>query len=158
MADTIKFSRETGAFYPADIAYKSYPEDCFEVPIEDFHLAMNRACDEALDIENGRIKIVKITHPPPTNEQIVGALTMGVQVHLDAQARAMGYDDLRTAVTYADEPSVPKFQAEGRALRAWRSAVWAYCYELLDQVAAGTHAVPTIEELLAGLPAFEMPA
>lgn len=99
--------------------------------------------------------------PPPTPEQLERALqkqlTDAVQLHMDAQAQAIGYDNIFTAVTYADEPEVAKFQAEGLAFRAWRSRVWARCYELLDQVKAGTRPVPTAEQLIAELPALVLP-
>lgn len=71
------------------------------------------------------------------------AAVRAVQAHLDATARAWGYDDIFTAVTYADEPEAPQFQAEGRALRKWRSKVWRACY-------AST--ATTIDGLLADLP------
>lgn len=96
--------------------------------------------------------------PPPTPEQIQQALAGAVQLHLDEEARKLGYDNISTAVTYADEPAVPKFQAEGLAFREWRSRVWARCYELLGEVQAGTRAIPTEDELLAELPALELPA
>ena len=57
-----------------------------------------------------------------------------------------------TAVTYADEPAVPRFQAQGRAFRAWRSLVWDFCYSLEDRVAAGQVDEPTMEQLLQMLP------
>ncbi len=88
----------------------------------------------------------------PTFEERAAALRSAVQKHLDLAAAARGYDDIRTAVTYADEDSVPRFQAEGRAFRAWRSRVWAFCYSLQAQVAAGDVDEPTLEELLPMLP------
>lgn len=92
----------------------------------------------------------------PTAEEIAAQtkqqLIWTVQNHLDAAARALGYDDIKTAVTYADEPAVLKFQTEGKAFRAWRSLVWAACYAILDDVLAGERLPPTIDELLAELP------
>jgi hypothetical protein len=79
------------------------------------------------------------------------------QEKLDNAAKVAGYDDIKTAVTYADEPAVPRFQAEGQAFRAWRSKCWAYCYEQLAQVQGGKRAQPTIPELLAELPLLELP-
>lgn len=78
-----------------------------------------------------------------------------IQMHLDAFAQAMGYDSIHTAVTYADEPAVPQFQADGRALRAWRSRVWSAGYALLAASGAGLRPAPTIDQLLAELPAFQ---
>lgn len=89
---------------------------------------------------------------PPTPEQIIEAMRAAIQAHMDTTAQGYGYDDIKAAVTYADEPAVPKFQAEGRAFRAWRSLVWAHAYAVLDEVRAGTRPQPTAEELLAELP------
>lgn len=77
-----------------------------------------------------------------------------VQQHMDAEAQVLGYDDIKSAVTYADEPSVPKFQIEGKSFRAWRSLCWGYCYEQLDKVQNNERTVPTVEELVAELPDF----
>ncbi len=94
--------------------------------------------------------------PPLTPERIKQELTFSVQRHLDATAANMGYDNIYTACTYADEPAVPLFQQEGQALRAWRSLVWAHCHTVMAAVAAGQRAVPTSEELIAELPALQV--
>lgn len=88
----------------------------------------------------------------PTQVQIIESIKAAVQSHMDAAAQAMGYDDIKTAVTYADEPSVPRFQAEGQALRAWRSLVWAKCYQLLDEVQSGMRGRMTPDQVIAELP------
>jgi hypothetical protein len=75
-----------------------------------------------------------------------------VQNLLDSEAIAAGYDSIHTAVTYADEPAVPKFQQDGIALRTRRSLVWAKCYEIIGEVVAGTRPLPTVAELIAELP------
>ena len=90
----------------------------------------------------------------PTAEEIKQSLINAVQSHLDASARARGYDGILSAVTYADDATVSTFQTEGIAFRTWRSLVWAYCYAQLDAVLAGTRTCPTAEELIAELPAL----
>jgi len=90
--------------------------------------------------------------PVKTLEQTAKEFEAGVQAHLNATAKAAGYDNIYTACTYADEPAVAKFQTEGAALRAWRSNVWAYCYTVLTAVQAKTRTVPTLAELIAELP------
>lgn len=95
--------------------------------------------------------------PPPTPAEIEAAKVAIVQRHMDDAARALRYDDIATACTYADEPAVPKFQAEGQVFRAWRSEVWATCYAILDDVNAGLRDIPTDEELLAELPELVLP-
>lgn len=99
---------------------------------------------------------VAVDPPPPTDEQIVARLTESVQAHLDATAKKYGYDDIKSAVTYADEPAVVKFQTEGRALRAWRSLVWNATYLFMADVKSGLRPVPTSEQLIAALPVFAM--
>lgn len=106
---------------------------------------------------------VAVVPPPPpapiprTVDDRIGALRAHVQQYLDAMAQSLGYDDIKTAVTYAEEPSVPKFQNEGRALRAWRSAVWAACYELLDRVKSGAMPEPSERTLTGLLPSLYVP-
>ena len=38
------------------------------------------------------------------------------------------------------------------SFRAWRSAVWAKGYEILDAVKSGARSIPSKDELLAELP------
>lgn len=87
-----------------------------------------------------------------------GTFELQVQAHLDTAAKARGYDSIMTAVSYADEPVVAKFQADGLAFRAWRSQVWAYAYQALADVDAGTRETPTLEAFIAELPPLEAPA
>ncbi|WP_175178564.1 hypothetical protein [Achromobacter denitrificans] len=75
-----------------------------------------------------------------------------VQDYLDGTARALRYDSIADAITYADEPAVPKFQEEGRALRAWRSMVWQEFFALLENVDSGSRAMPTNEEIISLMP------
>lgn len=92
--------------------------------------------------------------PPP--EQKKKAIADMVQAHLDATAQVYGFDDIRNAVSYADEPAVPSFQTHGLALRAWRSLVWQKCYAVLAQVEAGEIVEPSGAELMAMLPTLNI--
>jgi hypothetical protein len=112
----------------------------------------NRDYQEAL--ESGTIVAAPAVDPIPAKR---AAFVASIQRLLDSAAQARGYDDISTAVTYADEPSVARFQAEGRAFRAWRSLVWASAYQVLDDVLNGRRAEPTIESLLKELPQVQLP-
>ena len=92
-----------------------------------------------------------------TIEEKINIFETAVQKHLDQAANAAGYDDIKTAVTYADEPSVAKFQNEGKAFREWRSLVWEYCYDRLEAIQAGHESEPTVSELIAELPVLDIP-
>ncbi|WP_145012273.1 hypothetical protein [Pseudomonas oryzihabitans] len=83
---------------------------------------------------------------------LTGTFELAIQASLDAAAKARGYDSIATAVSYAEEPAVPRFQDDGRAFRAWRSLVWAYAYEELAKVKAGERDVPTLDAFMAELP------
>jgi hypothetical protein len=105
---------------------------------------------------------LEITEVEPIDPQMVAEqaqrqLTQAVQQHLDVTAQSLGYDDIRSASTYADEPAVAKFQNEGRALRAWRSLLWDVAYAKMQRVKSGLEPVPTAEVLIASLPAFMPP-
>lgn len=86
-------------------------------------------------------------------EQVIAGFTAAIQNHLDAVAQSWGYDSVYTAATYAEEPAVKAFQDEGKALRAWRSRVWAAARQTLADVQAGKTPLPTVAELIASLPA-----
>lgn len=86
----------------------------------------------------------------------VGAYEARVQKLLDDTAWLYGYDNLISAITYAEEPAVPTFQVEGQAFRAWRSLVWAKCREVLAAYQAGGPA-PTQDQLLEELPPLGLP-
>ena len=98
------------------------------------------------------------TPPAPTPDDLKASLINAVQAHLDAGAQALGYDDIKTAATYAGEAAVPRFQNEGRALRSWRSYCWDHCRVVMDAVTAGERAIPTETELLQELPVLVLEA
>ena len=102
------------------------------------------------------IPVPEPVEPPapyvPTAAEIQAGLVAAVQAHLDASAKARGYDNILSAVTYAGDAIVPQFDIEGQAYKTWRTQVWAYCYAYLAEVQAGTKAVPTAPELIALLP------
>lgn len=82
-------------------------------------------------------------------------LTDAIQHVLDTKAQELNYDSCLSVCSYVDT-GVSKFDDEGRAFRAWRSAVWAKGYEILAEVQAGEREMPTGDELLAMLPALEI--
>lgn len=88
-----------------------------------------------------------------------------VQARIDRAAAEMGYGDpnrpdmspILHAITYAEEPAVPKFQAEGQLLRAWRSRYWAACWPILQDVRDGKRPIPQPAALIAELDAAAPP-
>ena len=96
--------------------------------------------------------------PASQDENIAEAaakLYMAVKTHLDAQARAQGFDSIADAVTYAGS-SVPKYCAKGRAFMTMRDSTREIVDPLLDAIAAGDVPLMTAAELLPKLPGFDL--
>lgn len=99
-------------------------------------------------------------HAPAKPQELIEAelqtqYTALIQSMLDKEAQKLGYDNCNSVCTYVDT-GVAKFDDEGRSFRAWRSAVWASGYEILDKVKAGEMAIPSEAELVELLPALEI--
>lgn len=149
------YSATTGGFYDTAIHGNNIPADAVEITAEQ-HAALIEGQSQGKRIvadENGRP--ILQDPPPPTAEQIMSRLEASVQLWLDEQARALGYDDIKSAVTYAEEPAVPKYQQEGQAMRRLRSLAWERCYEILSAVQAGQRSIPTEAELIAEMEALK---
>lgn len=82
-------------------------------------------------------------------------MRLAVGRYANSVAVGYGYDSIDEAVSYAEEPAVPQYQAEGRALRTWRSLLWAAFEQLLVQIANGEVDAPAGDvALFALLPQF----
>lgn len=79
-----------------------------------------------------------------------------VQGHLDNRARTRDYADIFAAISYASS-TIHTWRQDAVAFAAWRDAVWLYVYGVQDAVTAGTRSQPTIAELIAELPALDLP-
>ena len=109
---------------------------------------------KAIEAWNGTLWL-EGNEPQPPKEiweaQIQAQLTDAAQQVLDSKAQELLYDNCLSVCSYIDT-GVPKFDAEGKAFRAWRSQVWAKGYEILADVQEGKREIPTKEELIAELP------
>lgn len=148
------YSKSTGGFYSREIHGDNMPADVVEVTTEEHAALLAGQSSGKIIAADASARPVLKDPPAPTPEQVVAQYQAVIQAHMDAAAKAAGYEDIKSAVTYADEPAVPKFQQEGKAFRAWRSLVWAKCYELLAAVQAGTRPPMTAEEVISELPAL----
>lgn len=89
-----------------------------------------------------------------TEEQIKKVLTNAVQAYMDTVAQTRGYDNIHTACSYVNSTD-EIFATEGAACLAWRDSVWRKCYDILAEVQAGIRPIPTVDDLIAELPAFD---
>lgn len=154
----IFYSPSTGGFYPDDVFDRdSVPEDAVEITLELRNDLLLGQIDGKI-ITPGPDGVPFLSEPAPlTVEQEMRLYENAVQRHMDSAAANHGYDGIDSAVSYADEPAVAKFQREGRAFREWRSLVWAYCYGQFAKVKVGEIEKPTIGQFIAGLPALTIP-
>jgi hypothetical protein len=145
------YSATTNGFYLPAIHGDKMPKDA---------LAISDALYQALlgkHIEPGPEGLPREFVPTPTAAELLAMLTAALQGEMDARARALGYDDIKTAITYRGDPN-PKFAAEAEGLFVWRSAVWTQAYALLAHVQQGQAQFPTIEEAVAMMPALVIDA
>lgn len=100
-------------------------------------------------------KQYEIDNPPPpdpeTPEQTVARLEQALDAYIDSQAQGYRYESIRTMVTYENDPN-PKFDAEGKGAKAFRSACYTLAIEILGEVQQGSRPIPTEAELIALMP------
>lgn len=99
--------------------------------------------------------IAEYVAPVKTPEEIQRDLTAALDKHIDAIAKAKGYDNRITCAMRAGY--VNPWQAECIAFGQWMDQCYAIAIGILGEVAAQTRPVPTAEELIAELPAMVWP-
>ena len=100
-----------------------------------------------------KVKYIQQLEGIKTPQQIQAEIVAQIQANLDAFARTRGYDNIMSACTYKDS-TVPQFAAEAARCIELRDQTWATCYNILAQVQAGSRTMPTLEEVLAEVPAL----
>lgn len=93
------------------------------------------------------LSIINGTDPGSVHQRLADV----VQFHVDACARAMGYDNIITACTYAGDKSL-KYAVQAQMLRDCRSDCWTLIEQIEADVLAGQRAMPSNDELLKMLP------
>ena len=91
-----------------------------------------------------------------TQDDLLKTFTAAIQAHLDRFAQTRNYDGIMSAATYATS-TVAKFRAEGQYAVEARDLTWAKGYAIMDEVMSGARPMPTIDEVLAELPALAWP-
>jgi hypothetical protein len=111
---------------------------------------------DAKDLPGYQTRAEREAPVPPTPEQIKRSLINAIQSYLDTEAQAHFYDGILSLCSYATSTNT-KFGPEGQAGVVWRDACWATGYAIMAEVEAQTRTIPTIEELLAEMPAMVWP-
>lgn len=87
-------------------------------------------------------------------EQRFKDIQTAVQAVLDGKAKEKNYDNGFALAGYALSTN-DTFRSEAGKFIAWRDAVWAKCYQILDAYKAGEIEMPSVENVLAVLPELE---
>ena len=87
-------------------------------------------------------------------EQRFKDIQTAVQSVLDGKAKEKNYDNGLALAGYALSTN-DTFRSEAGKFIAWRDAVWARCYQILDAYKAGEIEMPSVENVLAVLPELE---
>ena len=75
-----------------------------------------------------------------------------IQSHLDAKAQEFRYDNMASARSYTGFDNV--FKTECIALATWGSDCWVKAGQIEQDVLAGNRDMPTIDIVLAEMPAY----
>lgn len=128
--------------------YKDLQNKIHVLEDSSFEYLLPQGCIAITDVEAEAIRVASI--PVPTFTDIENTYLIAIQDFMDSAAKAKGYDNIISASSYAGAPN--PFQAESISFLVWRATVWEHCYSLLDSVKAGTIPMPTIQEVISGLP------
>lgn len=89
-------------------------------------------------------------------EALKRSFISAVATYMDKAAQERRYDGILSLCTYATSTDAT-FAAEGQAGVDFRDTCWRHCYDVLEQVEAGTRAAPSVDELVAELPTLTWP-
>jgi hypothetical protein len=86
-----------------------------------------------------------------TPESLVSANTTALQNAMDAAAKTIGYDDIKTAITYRGDAN-EEFAADAEGFFRWRSDVWTAAYAYVARVKLGEVPMPTPADAVSMMP------
>jgi hypothetical protein len=144
---TLYYSGSVNGFYDSRI-HKEMPADVVEIS-EALHSRLMADQTTGKSIGPDKKGLPVAVYRTATDDQKKSMLQSKVQQHLNAKANSLGYDNMASAVSYAEEPAVTAFQAEGQALRAWRSLVWEAALPLIE-----ADPDQSVDTLIAAIPKF----
>lgn len=156
------YSKSTGGFYSPEIHGDRMPSDAAKITTATYNslLAAQSNGKSIVPDENGNpIAVGPVAETP---EQIIAKkIAEGdalITARLDAQARALGFDNITTAVVNASLPIGEYKQDVGAALLLWRARTWQKAEQIRDAFFAGERPEPTWEEVESELPTYPIDA
>lgn len=152
---TITFSPSANGFYVKAIHGDNIPSDAVEISDEK-HAALLDGQSNGKIITVGPGGVPYLSDPaPPTQEQEIAKYEAALDAHLDSVAQQYRYRDRVTFSLRAGYAG--PYQPEGVAFAQWMDLCNVQAFTLLGDVLSGTAVLPTVEDFIAGLPAFVLP-
>lgn len=140
----MRFSKQTGCFYPESEQYAELPADLIVVPQEDYDAAMSRGPGDTLDVVDGRV--VVMPKPAPSDAQIksvkwdtikakrdaikAGGVKVGTKwYHTDTESRIqhLGLLEKARAARAAGGTDATRLQALGQDIK-WKTMDGSFIY------------------------------
>ena len=104
----------------------------------------------------GAVATVEIEDDFPPPDLSMDDYRAAIDAEVESTARGRGYNGAAHMAGYVTS-TVPRWAEEAAAFIVWRDMVWLSVFATLNLVEAGKEAVPTLEKLVAGLPAPKWP-
>lgn len=143
------------AFYIND-GHAVIPVGSIEITKEEYIAAFKGQEEGKYIISSPQGRPIVVNMITPTTEEQLRYFSISLQHLLDNTASQYGYDNIYTAISYADEPTVLKFQDEGKAFRKWRSLLWEQANIIKQEVMDGLREVPNMSVLIEELPKLDI--
>ena len=94
--------------------------------------------------------------PDLENSMLQAEYELPIEELMDKKAQERRYKNADRLMVYASSTD-QRWKAEADAFAKWRDDMFAYCFQVLSDVAAGTRVAPTVRELLSELPEMVWP-
>jgi hypothetical protein len=156
---TTYYSKSTSGFYDSNI-HTIMPSDKVEISQPYYDLLM-KGQSEGKTISSNVSGEPILTAPAVSLESKIKQYDSALTTFIDSVAQSLKYTSVYTAISFRNDPN-PKFAAEAEALFLWRSEVWTFVNNLLDEALSDLsdnpeHVLPTPEQVIAMLPPFVPP-
>lgn len=119
---------------------------------EEFSIAVPEVTGDPVEFWS-QFGVTYSEEPDPVDVQLK-ALEAGIQAYMDSVAKERGYDNIYTAIGYANS-TVTRFREDAEAANQWRDQVWVTCHRLLDQYLAGEIEALTLDQVIERLPQIQ---
>lgn len=147
----MRFSPSTLGWYPEFINYQNLPSDVVTVS-DSLYQSLRHKC---IVVDSDGYPHEKPAQAITFQERAAYMLSR-VDAHIDAAAKAKGYDNRITFYMRSGVPESPYYE-EGLAFALWMDTCYEKCIQIMGLVQSGEMDEPNETTLLGLLPILELP-